>query len=150
MEKHNTLYIMCGIAASGKSTQAAAIKESTNAIIVSTDIIRKMLYGNDSIQGKWDIISYVAKSHMVATGELDMDCIYDATNLTRQARADIIESMDEHFNQIICVFCDTPIKQALINNNHRTRHVPPRVIRNQSKKLQIPTVEEGFKEIKIF
>ena len=46
-----TLYVMCGISGSGKSTYAKTLKMSIpNTEIVSTDEIREELFGSASVQ----------------------------------------------------------------------------------------------------
>ena len=48
-----TLYIMCGLSGSGKSTIATQIaNENPNTVIVSSDAIREELTGNENDQSK--------------------------------------------------------------------------------------------------
>ena len=48
-----TLWIMCGLSGSGKSTIATQIaNENPNTIIVSSDAIREELTGNENDQSK--------------------------------------------------------------------------------------------------
>ena len=46
-----TLYVMCGLPSSGKTTYAKLLAEEIDGIVVSSDGIRAEWYGDEAIQG---------------------------------------------------------------------------------------------------
>ena len=52
-------FLLVGLPASGKSTFSKRLAAFKNAVIISTDSIRKMLYKDESKQGNWKEIERV-------------------------------------------------------------------------------------------
>ena len=77
------LYVMCGISGSGKSTYAKSIQSSAQnrTIIISTDELRAMLYGDASDQTDPELIFNMAYSMIQMLLERNYDVIFDAMNL---------------------------------------------------------------------
>ena len=69
------------------------------------------------------------------------DVIYDATNVERKTRKNIINSFDA---QHVCVYVSTDVEECKRRNAQRERVVPTEVIERMASKLVVPTVEEGF------
>lgn len=137
------LFIMCGIPASGKSTFAQMLADSGVAEVVSTDQIRKGLFGDENCQDApqkvfneaFSQINYLGKEHNI---------IFDATNITSKARRKVIKECGQTFDKIICFYCPCSIKKALAQNAARSRQVPDEVIKRMAEQLQMPTKDEGF------
>ena len=85
------LVIMCGIPASGKSTVAKLF----NSNIVSTDSIRKELFGDESIQGNGVEVFSLAYSRIRNYLSLGENVVFDATNITIKSRAQIFQNLKE-------------------------------------------------------
>ena len=135
------LYTMCGLPGAGKSTFAENHKE---CIIVSSDAIRKELYGDASIQGDGKRVFSIVDKRVKEALENGFDVIYDATNLKASTRKSIINKFDaEH----ICVFVNTPKEECMKRNENRERVVPMPVMERMFIQLTPPTVEEGFLKI---
>ena len=136
----NKLYTMVGIPGSGKSTIANQIP---NAIIISSDAIRKELYGAEEIQGNgkqvFDLV-YKRIGEELAKGH---DVVFDATNLTPKARNAVFRFTAEH----IAVFVNTPLDVCLKRNAARERKVPEKVIYRMYHNLTCPNKIEGFSKI---
>lgn len=136
----NKLYTMVGISGSGKSTIANQIP---NAIVISSDAIRKELYGAEEIQGNgkqvFDLV-YKRIGEELAKGN---DVVFDATNLTPKARNAVFRFTAEH----IAVFVNTSLDDCLKRNAARKRKVPEEVIYRMYNNLIFPRRAEGFKMI---
>lgn len=61
----NKLFMMIGIPASGKTSLAEQIAKSEGAEIVSSDSIRKELYGDESIQGDSNKVFRILQDRVV-------------------------------------------------------------------------------------
>lgn len=136
----NKLYTMVGIPGSGKSTIANQIP---NAVVISSDAIRKELYGAEEIQGNgkqvFDLV-YKRIGEELAKGN---DVVFDATNLTPWARKAVFRFPAER----IAVFVNTPLDVCLERNAARERKVPEEVIYRMYDNLIYPSKTEGFKTI---
>ena len=136
----NKLYTMIGLPGSGKSTIA---KQIPNAVVISSDAIRKELYGAEEIQGNgkqvFDLV-YKRIGEELAKGN---DVVFDATNITPRARKAVFRFPAEH----IAIFVDTPLDECLKRNATRTRKVPEKVIYRMYEDYILPSTMEGFKTI---
>lgn len=81
----NTI-ILIGLPASGKSTYAEKIKND-NTVVLSSDSIRKEIYGNESIQGNPKEIFDTLYSRMRSALSENKDVIVDATNINIRDRS---------------------------------------------------------------
>lgn len=140
--------MLVGAPASGKSTYAKKISGGS-VPIVSSDSIRAVLYGDESIQGNPQevfkevyatILSYVLKNQ---------DVIFDATNLKIKDRKRFIDYFKKYNNVSILAFvidCFT-FEELSARNSQRNRQVPEEVLQRMLKSYQEPTLDEGFQKI---
>lgn len=144
-----TLILLVGVPGSGKTTYANNyIKQNTNTIHLSSDAIRKELYGDESIQGNpADVFSLMQKRAVEALND-GKDVLYDATNITRKDRACIIDICPK-FAKIECHIIWAPIEVCIERDAKRERTVGEEVINRMLKKFQAPFFDEGIYEIKI-
>lgn len=144
-----TLIILCGIPGSGKTAYAKSyIEHNCNTVHLSSDAIRKELYGDESIQGNpVDVFSLMKKR---AIDALNNGCnvIYDATNITRKDRASIIDVCPK-FAKIECHVIWAPIEVCIEIDSKRERTVGKEVIDRMLKRFQAPYYDEGIDEIKV-
>jgi len=75
--------------------------------------------------------------------------VIDNTNPTAEDRARYIPAARAAGFRIAGYFFETTLKEAISRNNQRTgkSKIPPAAIGGTLKKLQPPTVEEGFDEV---
>lgn len=136
----NKLYTMIGIPGSGKSTIANQIP---NTVVISSDAIRKELYGAEEIQGNgkqvFDLV-YKRIGEELAKGN---DVVFDATNLTPRARKAVFRFSAEH----IAIYVRTNLGTCLTRNAARFRTVPKEIIFKMNGRLIPPSKLEGFKTI---
>ena len=72
------LFLMIGLPASGKSTLAEQIAKSEDAEIVSSDNIRKELYGDENIQGDNNKVFRILQERIINGLKNNKNMIYDA------------------------------------------------------------------------
>ena len=143
------LIILCGIPGSGKSTYAKNyIEQNANTIHLSSDAIRKELYGDENIQGNpGDVFSLMQKRAIEALNN-GCDVLYDATNITRKDRAGII-GVCPKFAKIECRIIWAPIEVCIERDIFRDRTVGKEVIDRMLKRFQAPYYDEGIDTIKV-
>ena len=137
-------YMMVGIAGSGKSYIANEI----GCKIVSSDAIRKELYGSEEDQSHNDrVFNEVHKriKNAIKNGE---DVIYDATNLSRKRRKGFLKELPADVEKI-AVVAATELDVILEQNASRMRHVPEEVIMRMFKTMTLPRLDEGWDSIRI-
>ena len=156
-----TLTIMIGVPGSGKSYAANKISEKTGAAIVSTDHIRKVLFGSEACQkdpSRVFTIAYRLSADYLSHGR---NVIFDATNTRGSDRADTVFSIKRLCDELsldfdneveVCaVFVNTPLSVCLERNAKRERIVPEEVILKMYRRLSNLTKEsleaEGFDEV---
>lgn len=142
----STLYYLVGMPASGKSTWAKK-NINDNTVWISSDNIRKELYGSESVQeGNIEVFELMFKRTRDALRN-GLDIIYDATNINSKKRKGFINQ----FKNIrkVCIYFASDLKDVIHRNNSRDRKVPFEVINRMYKGLQIPMYHEGWDNIQI-
>lgn len=140
----STLYVMCGCPGSGKSTYAK--EHFPKAVYACADDVRECLYGNAAIQGNPKEVFEVMGEGVKAFLAAGQDVVYDTTAVTSKLRRQIIKKFNV---PTVCIFMNTPVEECKKRNAARSRVVPEEVIDRMARKLTVPTLEEGFSEIKI-
>lgn len=147
------LYILIGLPASGKSTYAKQLSERNNAVIISSDDIRKEWYGSADIQKDNNkVFAYIQKSVVENLIE-KRDVIYDATNITLNSRSFLKNYrplLDIRKNIFIegVVFA-TPFTECCERNLRRDRVVPSFAMDKMYRRFTPPLINEGFDKISI-
>lgn len=143
------LILLCGIPGSGKTFYAEKIKDSYSYIVhLSSDAIRKELYGDESIQGNPSEVFSLMQNRAIEFLNNGYDVIYDATNITRKDRASIIAKCPK-FARIKCYIIWAPIEICIERDAARERTVGKEVIDRMLKRFQMPYYDEGIDEIEI-
>ena len=145
----NTLYLMVGLSASGKSSIAEALTKFHNADLVSSDAIRgELSFVEDQSQNE-EVFKIFHKR--IRDGlNAGHSVIADATNITIKSRKQIIDIAKRIPNvEIVCVLMATPYFTCVERDRKRSRSVGEKVIEKQFKRFQIPFYEEGFDDIVI-
>jgi predicted kinase len=141
------LIILCGISGSGKSTYAKDyIERNGNAIRLSSDAVRKELYGDENIQGNPGEVFTLMQKRAVEALNNGYDVIYDCTNITRKDRAGIINVCPK-FAKIECHIIWAPIEVCIQRDAERERTVGKEVIDRMLKRFQAPYYDEGIDDI---
>lgn len=150
------VFFLIGIPGSGKSTYCKKLKIRR----ICLDEIRKMLYGDISIQGDPKQVFGMAMRQMRNCIKNEQSFVYDATNADSRSRKnslDTIRKFADKYNKTVEVngfVFNTPLDTCLKRNNSRNDRiipVPEEVIKKMYDKLKKypPTINEGFDKIEI-
>ncbi len=140
-------HFLIGPPSSGKSTLANQLQKlNPTARIVSTDAVRALLFGDESIQGDWSLIEANVLSQIREAFTAGQPVIYDATNVKREWRISLLERVADNNVQWIAWQLQTPLWLCQLWNKQRTRQVPETVIEEFFFSVQNspPSVIEGF------
>lgn len=139
--------MLIGLPGSGKSTIAHKYIDNS-AIILSSDEIREELFGDASIQKDPQKVFSLMEERTLEALNKGFDVCYDATNLTRKNRANILSKLPLGTKKrAIIVFC--PIELCIVRDAARDRTVGAEVINRMAKSFQVPYYDEGFDSIVI-
>lgn len=145
--------MLCGLPASGKSTIAQALKNCrSDAECLSSDLIRKELFGDESAQTNNELVFQTLHKRVRKILDSGRSVIYDATNISYKRRMAFLQQMkswkipDLHTT---CIFVATPYEECLRQNAARGRVVPEDVIRRMYINFDVPMYAEGWDTIHI-
>lgn len=141
-------HFLIGVPASGKSTLAQWLQQQLpQACLVSTDAIRKQLYGDPSIQGDWATIEGVALQRLRQASLARKPVIYDATNCYQPWRLDFLTKCPPM--DWLAWYLPCPLGICLARNQRRSRQVPSDIIETMITHLEAapPQTTEGFIEV---
>ena len=133
------LIIFVGLQAAGKSTYYRSHLAATH-VHVSKDLMKNARSRDDRQQQL--IGEALAAGKSVAV---------DNTSPTPASRAPLIELGRRHGARVVAYFFETAVKDAVARNRLRegTARVPDVAIFVTAKKIIVPTLEEGFDEVRI-
>lgn len=148
--------LLVGLPGSGKSTLARQLARwGKGWAVISTDVLRKQLFGDETIQGPWSVIqrelarSLQSAAQAAAQGEIE-GAIYDATNAVRKHRRRAIALCRQSgFTRITVLWLDVPLEICLERNARRSRQVPIAIIARMHRRLQSapPDLAEGVERV---
>lgn len=142
--------MMIGLPYSGKSYFIDKYK-SENDIYISSDEIRKELYGDESDQtNPRKVFEIMYKRTCIALSQ-NKSVWYDATNIKFKYRIHLLNSLKHKFNNVYykCYVMCTPLKILLIRQHDRQRFVPTAVIDKMLRQFEVPMYYEGWNEIEL-
>jgi len=142
------LILLCGIPGSGKTTYAQQYIKEYGGVHLSSDLIRKELYGDESIQGNPNEVFSLMQNRAVEILNDGLNVVYDATNVTRKDRSGIINACPK-FVTIEAHIVWAPIETCLERDAERDRTVGQAVIDKILKRFQPPFYDEGFDDIRV-
>lgn len=142
----NVLIVLGGLPASGKSTYAEMLVESGQFCRVCPDLIRKELYGNESIQGNGREVFKIAFDTIQRLGKQNFNVVFDATNIDRKRRTELVKAIRGYFDIIIFKWFSAPLSVCLARNAKRERQVPVEVLERMSANFDPPSImlDEGW------
>ena len=135
------LVVLVGLPGSGKSTWA----ERQSFSVLSSDAIRLLLADDPTIQTihrrVFATVRYLARQRMEL--RRPVTCI-DATSLTKRERRQWIRLAEDAGCDAEAIFFNTPLEICLERNSRRDRVVPADVVRDMARRLEPPSITEGF------
>ena len=148
----STVYVMCGVSGSGKTTWAQNfIEMNPQTCYISTDKIRGELWGDENDQRSPDVVFQTAYGRLDRRVNLNQDVIFDATNLRARDRKRLIKRVRQLNDKVklVCIVMSVDLEECIQRQQNRERQVPRNVITNQYVKMQYPFPDEGWDEIRI-
>lgn len=139
-----TIYVPVGLPASGKSTLA---HKMTDYIVISSDELRKELYGDINDQTHNAEIFEEMNRRTKQYIDEGKNVFYDATNLSRKRRGHLIKQIAKNADKKIAGYLHIDLETAIRRDEQRDRTVGAEVIKKMFKNLQIPLKGEGFDEV---
>lgn len=148
-----TLFILIGVPGSGKSTYAEELYEKSEhgIALVSSDQIRKSLYGNENCQDNPKKVFAIAHQAIIDQLIRGYDVIFDATNIYAKDRMGLIRRVCFEVKKevrFVAIYFDTSIETCITRQELRERKVPTKVIEKMGRQMKKPTFQEGFDIIK--
>ena len=147
-------YMLCGLPASGKSHYALEFQEiisnesNEKSVIISSDKIREELYGDENIQGNSEDVFNLVHGRILQSLDKGLNIIYDATNLKRKYRLEILDKLPKFVNTE-CHIVWKPIYQCIEDDSNRDRSVGKEVVDRMVRGFEVPFHDEGFGFIKV-
>ena len=138
--------MMMGLPASGKSTIAKTLADSTpDTVIHSSDKLREELLGDVSDQSANARIFEELHRRIKLDLSDGLNVVYDATNLSKRRRSAFLAEL-KHIPCEKCLVCVlVPYEKCLERNEQRfDRQVPEYVIERMYKNFEPPDYAEGF------
>lgn len=147
------LYMLIGVPGSGKSTWISNQDWTKDIPIVSSD---RFIDEHAAKEGKTynDVFAdYVKIATKLMDNQVEIckanntDIIWDQTNTSAKSRKSKLAKL-ENYEKIAVVFA-TPAKEELDKRLAQRvgKHIPSHVMESMIANLEMPTEEEGFKEI---
>ena len=141
-------FITIGIPGCGKSTWIKNQQFPPNeTVTVSMDDIREELTGDTSDQSRNAEVAGIAKSrYQKALQNETPIVIWDATNVQRKYRRELIQTAKNNGYKVVGVWFDIPLEVAKVRNSERERVVPEHVLDRMYMSLNQnpPSRDEGF------
>lgn len=144
-----TVYMLCGLPASGKSTYAKEIAKNDNTEIFSSDAIRKELYGSEEDQQNPQKVFQILHKRVKTALQNGNSAVYDATNLVSKRRKAFLDELKKIPCKKVCILFMQPKQELLDRDSGRDRHVGEHVIDRMLKQFEPPMYSEGWDEIHI-
>jgi protein phosphatase len=147
----DALVVLIGIAASGKSTFAAAHFAPTE--VLSSDAFRALIADDPTAQGATDDAFDLLHRLMAMRLRRGRLTVVDATNVENWARNELLGMARSHRRPAVAIVLDVPIEVALERNTRRASpRPPPSALRRQHRWLadSLPSLSrEGFAAVHV-
>ena len=146
--REKKLFMLCGLPYSGKSTLRRIIMDKNPGIVlISADQIRYQIYGQRYRQ-ETEALMWAIRNHFLEILFQNANyIIIDETNTTIKRRSPIIRLAKQYEYKVYCFYLDID-KDICINRIKERNDIKMMsVIDRQIEQFEVPTMDEGFKEI---
>lgn len=148
VNKNTVLLMLIGLPGSGKSSLAKELCQSgkipKNTVILSSDELRKELYGDEENQAHNAELFDELHKRIRKNLESGVSVIYDATNIDKKRRVAYLNSISHIPCVKIAMAVMTPYDVCVKRNQMRDRKVPEYAIRRMLMNWTPPHIHEGF------
>ena len=138
--------MLIGLPGCGKSYYADGYRRNPNVKVFSSDDIREEVYGDASVQDAPDKIFDIMKQRTLEALDAGYDVVYDATNVIRKYRKELLKSLPEYVSKIATV-CWAPLEVCIERDASRERKVGKAVIDKMLRRWETPYYDEGWDAI---
>lgn len=141
------LNIMIGIPGSGKTKYAKTNLLNENTVYLSSDDIRVDMFGFEDQTHNAEVFERMKRETLTAL-QNGFDVVYDATNLNKKRRSDIIKRAKIYGAEVNAYLCCTPINIILERNlTRQERQIPWDKLIQMIQSIEPPMYYEGFDNI---
>lgn len=140
--------MLIGLPGAGKSTMANTYTRTFSASLLSSDGIRKELYGDETIQDDPDRVFELMRKRTISLLQSGTNVVYDATNLHRKHRKHLLSNLPSDCRKIAVVVW-AKVEECIARDNARERTVGTQVIEKMLRGFQPPYFDEGWDEIRL-
>lgn len=141
------LNIMIGIPGSGKTKYAKINLLNENTVYLSSDDIRVDMFGFEDQTHNAEVFERMKRETLTAL-QNGFDVVYDATNLNKKRRSNIINQAKIYGAEVNAYLCCTPINIILERNlTRQERRIPWDKLIQMIQSIEPPMYYEGFDNI---
>ena len=141
------LSILIGLPGSGKTSYAKKQMINSNTIYLSSDDIRVEMFGFEDQTHNSEVFNEMNNRTYMALNK-GYNVIYDATNLSKKRREQLIKKAKNEGNEVDAYLFCTPINIILERNLIRQeRHLPYDKLIQMIQSIECPMYYEGFDNI---
>jgi predicted kinase len=145
-----TVYAMCGLAFSGKSTAARTVARALGTDLIVLDAInaeRGLDAGKGIPDEEWEKTSFIAMQRLDALLQEGRSVVVDDTFSHRFLRDRCKRVAEEHGCRFVILFMDTPLaaveaRRAANARNPRRPHLDDAVFAHHRDRFQFPAADE--------
>lgn len=140
------MVLLAGPAGCGKSTVARELGNRLGYAVVSSDAIRKEIYGDEEDQTDPSRVFGIAHNRALQLLQYGYSVVFDATNCRKWHREAVLRTLEDVECCKICAVSKLPLEECLARNQARDRRVPEAVISRMIRDLEAepPSVDEGY------
>ncbi len=135
------LYVMCGVAGSGKSTWIET--ELEGAEVIALDDIRLELFGSRRDRKHEGQVVQEAKLRLKRALAAKRLVVWDSTGLMRERRAAIVRLAYDYGALVRLMTFNVTLPTLLERNTRRVASLPPHVVQQQFERFEIPYAHEA-------
>jgi predicted kinase len=133
--------LLSGLPGSGKDTFIA--RHLADWPVISLDTYRRKLKISPTDKQGTSRVVQLAEEEAKALLRSRTSFVWNATNLTRQVRQQLVDLFTTYKAQVRIVYLEVPYQQLIRQNRDREHVVPEAILQRMMQKLEIPAVWEA-------
>tara|TARA_R110000772_G_scaffold17946_3_gene49979 strand:+ start:133496 stop:134587 length:1092 start_codon:yes stop_codon:yes gene_type:complete len=136
------VYMMCGVAGSGKDRYASILLKSLP--MVSLDAIRTEFKVKPTDKKGNGRVYQEAKERCKVLMRKHENFVFNATNIIADTRSRWTRLFEEYGGLVTIVYVEVPYDRLISQNANREDAVPVKIVEKMIRSLEIPTYDEAF------